>query len=71
LMAKGIPVGRTSILRLPSAEIRHMSEESRGVLRDRITRQNVPMLVNVRNDDSLWTLRDEIEFGWIPERALP
>jgi hypothetical protein len=71
LMAKGIPVGRTSILRLPSAEIRHMSEESRGVLRDRITRQNVPMLVNVRNDDSLWTLRDEIEFGWIPERSLP
>jgi hypothetical protein len=41
------------------------------VLRERIARSAVPALVNVRNDDALWTFRDDLEFGWIPEKVLP
>lgn len=71
LMAKGIPVGSSSVLRKSAEDLRFMPEETRAALRERISRQNVPMLVNARNDDSLWTYRDELEFGWISERALP
>ena len=71
LMAKGIPVGRSSVLRLSASEIRHMSEDSRTALRERIARSSVPALVNARNDDSLWIFRDDLEFGWILERDLP
>ena len=71
LMAKGIPVGRSSVLRLSASEIRHMSEDSRTALREQIARASVPALVNARNDDSLWIFRDDLEFGWILERHLP
>jgi hypothetical protein len=71
LMTKGIPVGRSSILRLTAAEIRYMSEERRAALRERIARRVIPDLVAARNDDSLWSFRDDLEFGWIPEAILP
>ncbi len=72
LMAKGIPVARSSILRRDSNEIRHMPEQLRNELRQRIAKHNVPSLVNARNDESLWSLRDGgLDFGWIPEKILP
>ena len=70
-MAKGIPVGRSSVLRLSASEIRHMSEDSRTALREHIARASVPALVNARNDDGLWIFRDDLEFGWILEHHLP
>jgi len=71
LMAKGIPVGRASILRLTAADIRHMPEEERARKRTRIAGTIIPGLVACRNDSSLWVYRDGLEFGWIPERLLP
>lgn len=71
LMAKGIPVGRSSILRMPASEIRHMSEEARAVLRSRIVGTIVPSITNARNDSGIWQYRDDLEFGWIPESVLP
>lgn len=71
LMARHIPVGRSSILRLTESEIRHMPEEKRHALRERLERQIIPALTNARSDGSLWTFRDDTEFGWIPERLLP
>jgi hypothetical protein len=44
LMAKHIPVGRSSILRLTESEIRHMPEEKRFALRERLERQIIPAL---------------------------
>lgn len=71
LLTKGVPVGRSSILRLTAAEIRHMPEERRAALRERIARQVIPALVNARNDDALWSFRDDLEFGWVSESILP
>jgi len=71
LMAKGIPVGRSSILRLSEADVRHMSQDEREVLHSRISRRIVPALTNAGNDDSLWGYRDELEFGWVLEELLP
>jgi hypothetical protein len=71
LMSKGIPVGRSSVLRLTAAEVRYMPEERRAALRERIARQVIPALVNARNDASLWSFRDDLEFGWVPEAILP
>ncbi|MCP3918183.1 MAG: VWA domain-containing protein [bacterium] len=71
LMAKGVPVGRSSVLQLSASEVRHMSEDARTALRERIARSSVPSLVNARNDDALWIFRDDLEFGWIAEEILP
>jgi hypothetical protein len=71
LMAKGVPVGRSSVLRLTAVEVRHMPEERRAALRERIARQVIPALVNARNDDALWSFRDDLEFGWVRESTLP
>jgi len=71
LMAKGIPVGRNSVLRLSSTNVEHMSEESRRGLHDRIARWCIPSLTNVLNDDAVWTHRDVHEFGWVAEALLP
>ncbi len=71
LMAKGVPVGRASILRLTAADVRHMPEEERAKMRTRIAGVLIPGLVVARNDSSLWVYRDGLEFGWIPEHLLP
>jgi hypothetical protein len=71
LLTKGVPVGRSSILRLTAAEVRHMPEERRAVLRERIARQVIPALVNARNDDMLWSFRGDLEWGWVSEHILP
>jgi len=71
LMAKGIPVGRSSILRMPASEIRHMSEDSRAELRERIASSVLPNLLNARNDAGLWYARDDLDFGWVAESVLP
>lgn len=71
LMAKGVPVGRSSILRMTPADVRHMPEARRLELRDRIIRSILPELLRVRNQNDLWSYRDSVEFGWIPERLLP
>jgi len=71
LMAKGIPVGRNSVLRYSESELRHMAEETRRALVDRIQKYCIPALVNALNDDSLWFYRDTLQFGWVDEAFLP
>ncbi len=71
LASRGIAVGRTSLLRLTAAEIRHMPEERRAALRERLSRTVIPGLLKARNDDSLWAMRGDVEFGWIAEDLLP
>ena len=71
LMAKGVPTGRNSILRLSSTDVQHMSEDARRILHDRIARYSIPSLTNALNDDSLWMHRDVHEFGWVLEELLP
>ncbi len=71
LASRGIAVGRTSLLRLTAAEIRHMPEERRAALRERLTRTVIPGLLKARNDDALWVMRGDVEFGWIAEELLP
>ena len=71
LMAKGIPVGRTSVLKLDTGQIKNMPEQERAALREKLARQIIPALTNARNDGSIWTYQDDLEFGWIPEDILP
>ncbi len=70
LMAKGIPCSQ-GLLKLTRSDIEHMSEERRAVLRERIARQVIPQLTNVRNADNVFTWLDDLEFGWIKESLLP
>jgi len=71
LQAQGIPTGPSSILRLSKSEIAHMSEQRRAELRDRISREIIPALVNARNDNSRWFQRGDLEWGWVDESLLP
>jgi hypothetical protein len=71
LLARGIPVGRSSILRMKESDLRTMTESRRAALRERITKKVIPALQKARNDDSLWFFRDDLEWGWLPERILP
>ncbi|MCY2987572.1 MAG: VWA domain-containing protein [Planctomycetota bacterium] len=70
LMAKGVPCSQ-GLLRLTRAEIEHMPEEQRAVLREKIARQVVPQLTNARNNNEYFTWLNDLEFGWIPESLLP
>lgn len=71
LMARGVPTGSTSVLRLDRSELRHMSERRRADLRERIGRELVPPLVHARNDQDLWLRRQDLDMGWINEEMLP
>jgi len=70
LAKQGIPTS-SGILKLTKTDMDHMSEESRGRLREDIMRHYLPRLVNLRNDDSIFAPIDDLEWGFVPEDSLP
>jgi hypothetical protein len=71
LQARGIPAGRSSLLRFTANEVQTMSETERARLREKLRDQIIPQLTAASINNDLWRVRGSIPFGWIPEAYLP
>lgn len=70
LAKQGIPTS-SGILKLTRADVDHMSESARANLREKILREHLPMLVQLRNDDAVFQTIDFLQWGFVPEHSLP
>ncbi|MDA3873699.1 MAG: hypothetical protein PF795_07035, partial [Kiritimatiellae bacterium] len=70
LAAKGIPTSN-GLLKLSRHQLDTMAEQTRGQLRDDILRHYIPGLMNLRNDNSRFTLIGNLEWGFVQESKLP
>jgi hypothetical protein len=70
LMRMGIP-SHQGILHYTREQIDSMDEDHRLALRDRISRQVCPQLLNAQNDDQVFMWINDMEFGWIKESLFP
>ena len=72
LQIKGIPLSEYSILKFNKSTLEQMPEETRRTIRQRITTQCLPALMNDYNDLIRFPNQDDVNsFGWTREKYLP
>jgi len=72
LQIKGIPLSEYSILKFNKSILEQMPEETRRTIKQRITTQCLPALMNDYNDFIRFSNQDDINsFGWVREKYLP
>lgn len=71
LAVEGVPVGKHSILNFRKSEIKHMTEERRLMLFNRISTYHIKHLNDFQGNVNAFVLGRDQTFIWVPEIYLP